>query len=47
MTKTAKTPPKSKKLPRKLPEDSASRAVHIMREATGDTPKPQTKPKAR
>ena len=29
-------PPKSKKLPRKLPEDPVSRAVAIMREATGD-----------
>ena len=27
--------PKSKKLPRKLPEDPVSRAVAIMREATG------------
>ena len=44
----APQPPKSKKLPRKLPADPVSRAVHIMREATGDTPpaKP-TKPKAR
>jgi hypothetical protein len=32
-------PPKSKKLPRKLPEDSISRAVAIMREATGEVPK--------
>jgi hypothetical protein len=31
----APQPPKSKKLPRKLPEDPVSRAVHIMREATG------------
>jgi hypothetical protein len=34
-------PPKSKKLPRKLPDDPVSRAVHIMRQATdqqvGDT----------
>ena len=29
-------PPKSKKLPRKLPEDPVSRAVAIMREATGE-----------
>ena len=28
-------PPKSKKLPRKLPDDPVSRAVAIMREATG------------
>jgi len=27
-------PPKSKKLPRNLPEDPVSSAVHIMREAT-------------
>ena len=37
----ARNPPKSKKLPRKLPEDPVSRAVAIMREATerdvGDT----------
>jgi hypothetical protein len=38
----APKPPKSKKLPRKLPEDPVSRAVSIMREATkqdavGDT----------
>lgn len=32
-------PPKSKKLPRKLPDDPVSRAVHIMREATGEKPK--------
>jgi hypothetical protein len=43
-------PPKSKKLPRKLPEDPVSRAVHIMREATGqtkdsDAPKGTGKPK--
>ena len=30
----ATIPPKSKKLPRKLPEDPVSRAVHIMRHAT-------------
>jgi len=30
----ATQPHKSKKLPRKLPEDPVSRAVHIMREAT-------------
>jgi hypothetical protein len=29
-----KPPPKSKKLPRKLPEDPVSRAVSIMRTAT-------------
>ena len=46
--------PKSKKLPRKLPEDPVSRAVQIMREATGDTgdkitraPKSDKKPKPR
>ena len=37
----APKPPKSKKLPRKLPEDPVSRAVAIMRETTerleGDT----------
>jgi hypothetical protein len=53
-----KTPPKSKKLPRKLPEDPVSRAVAIMRQATnqevGDTadkitraPKTNKKPKPR
>ena len=31
--------PKSKKLPRKLPDDPVSRAVQIMREATEDKPK--------
>ena len=31
----APTPPKSKKLPRKLPEDPVARAMAIMREATG------------
>ncbi len=39
--KKSKAPPKSKKLPRKLPEDSTPRAIHIMRPATerevGDT----------
>lgn len=30
----APVPPKSKKLPRKLPDDPVSRAVSIMREAT-------------
>jgi hypothetical protein len=39
MTKTAKTPPKSTKLPRKLPEDPIARGVAIMREATGQKPK--------
>jgi hypothetical protein len=34
-------PPKSKKLPRKLPEDPVSRAVQIMREATGQAPAPK------
>ncbi len=33
-----KDAPKSKKLPRKLPEDPVSRAVAIMREATGEKP---------
>jgi hypothetical protein len=31
-----KQPPKSKNLPRKLPEDPVSHAVAIMREATGE-----------
>jgi hypothetical protein len=31
----APDPPKSKKLPRKLPEDPVARAMAIMREATG------------
>jgi hypothetical protein len=39
----APQPPKSKKLPRKLPEDPVSRAVHIMREATGDAPTKKAK----
>lgn len=38
MPKAPKSP-KSKKLPRKLPEDPVSRAVAIMREATGEKPK--------
>jgi hypothetical protein len=32
-------PPKSTKLPRKLPDDPIARGVAIMREATGDKPK--------
>lgn len=36
-----KNPPKSTKLPRKLPDDPVSRAVQIMREATGEKPKPK------
>jgi len=40
-------PPKSKKLPRKLPEDPVSRAVHIMREATGESKEKPSKPKPR
>lgn len=39
----APTAPKSKKLPRKLPEDSISRAVQIMREATGEKTSPALK----
>ena len=39
----APAPPKSNKLPRKLPEDPVSRAVAIMRQATGEKPKPPTK----
>lgn len=35
----APSAPKSKKLPRKLPEDPVSRAVAIMRDATGEKPK--------
>jgi hypothetical protein len=35
----AKKPPKSTKLPRKLPEDPIARGVAIMREATGEKPK--------
>jgi len=38
MTKAPK-PPKSKKLPRKLPDDPIARGVAIMREATGQAPK--------
>jgi hypothetical protein len=30
-------PPKSKKLPRKLPDDPIARGVAIMREATGES----------
>ncbi len=41
----AAAPPKSKKLPRKLPEDSISRAVAIMREATGQKAPLAKKPK--
>ena len=33
----APKPPKSTKLPRKLPEDPIARGVAIMREATGQT----------
>ena len=33
------TAPVSKKLPRKLPDDPVSRAVAIMREATGEKPR--------
>lgn len=32
-------PPKSTKLPRKLPDDPIARGVAIMREATGEKPK--------
>ena len=32
-------PPKSKKLPRKLPDDPIARGVAIMREATDEKPK--------
>ena len=32
-------PPKSKKLPRKLPDDPIARGVAIMREATAGKPK--------
>jgi hypothetical protein len=41
----AKAPsaPKSKKLPRKLPEDPIARGVAIMREATGEKPTPSKK----
>ena len=44
----APTPPKSTKMPRKLPDDPVSRAVQIMREATGEKPKPRklTRPSA-
>lgn len=38
--------PKSTKLPRKLPDDPIARGVAIMREATGEKPKPPSgKPK--
>jgi hypothetical protein len=33
------TPPKSTKLPRKLPDDPIARGVAIMREATGEKAK--------
>ncbi len=41
----APNPPKSKKLPRKLPDDPVSRAVQIMREATGQKSQPSKPPK--
>jgi hypothetical protein len=34
-------PPKSTKLPRKLPDDPIARGVAIMREATGEKPAPK------
>ena len=37
------TPPKSTKLPRKLPDDPIARGVAIMREATGQKPKPKSR----
>lgn len=36
-------PPKSTKLPRKLPDDPIARGVAIMREATADKSKPSKK----
>ena len=40
----APEPPKSKKLPRKLPEDPIARGVAIMREATGEKGSKKTRP---
>jgi hypothetical protein len=39
----APKPPKSTKLPRKLPEDPIARGVAIMREATGEKTKTSKK----